>query len=95
MGMWILSFCLMAIEAWGAVYFFDIFMERKRKGWLDKCRQIILCLACGIVVFFGADLYPMGIKVVLIVLVYMVFCAVFYQEDWKQCVFFSVINYSL
>lgn len=95
MGMWILSFCLMAIEAWGAVYFFDIFMERKRKGWLDKCRQIILCLACGIVVFFGADLYPMGIKVVLIVLVYMVFCAVFYQADWKQCVFFSVLNYSL
>ncbi|WP_298030827.1 sensor histidine kinase [uncultured Dysosmobacter sp.] len=37
----------------------------------------------------------MGIKVLLIVLVYMVFCAVFYGADWKQCIFFSGLNYSL
>lgn len=95
MGMWILSFCLMAVEAWGAVYFFDIFMERKRTGWLDKCRYIILYLACGGVVFLGANLDSMGIKVMLIVLVYMVFCTMFYRADWKQCIFFSVLNYSL
>lgn len=95
MGMWILSFCLMAVEVWGAVYFFDIFMERKRTGWLDKCRYIILYLACGGVVFLGANLDSMGIKVMLIVLVYMVFCTMFYRADWKQCIFFSVLNYSL
>lgn len=95
MGKWILSFILMAIEAWGAVYFFDIFMERKRTGWLDKCRYIILYLACGGVVFFGANLDSMGIKVMLIVLVYMVFCTMFYRADRKQCIFFSVLNYSL
>lgn len=85
----------MAVEAWGAVYFFDIFMERKRTGWLDKCRHIILYLACGGVVFLGANLDSMGIKVMLIVLVYMVFCRMFYRADWKQCIFFSVLNYSL
>lgn len=85
----------MAVEVWGAVYFFDIFMERKRTGWLDKCRYIILYLACGGVVFLGANLDSMGIKVMLIVLVYMVFCTMFYRADWKQCIFFSVLNYSL
>ena len=29
-GLWLLSFFLMAIETWGSVYFFDTFMERKR-----------------------------------------------------------------
>ena len=46
MERWIISFCIIAIEVWGAVYFFDIFMERKRKGWLDKCRPIVLYFIC-------------------------------------------------
>ena len=37
----------------------------------------------------------MGIKVLLMVLVLMAFCAVFYKADWKQCIFFSGLNYSL
>ena len=95
MGMWILSFCLIAIEAWGAVYFFDIFMERKRKGWLDKCRYIVLLFICTPVAVLGGHFDVMGIKVLLVVLAYMAFCAIFYQADWKQCIFFSVLNYSL
>ncbi len=95
MGMWILSFCLMAIEAWGAVYFFDIFMERKRKGWLDKCRYIVLYFLCVPAVILGGYFGVMGIKVLLIVLVYMAFCVIFYKADWKQCIFFSILNYSL
>ena len=95
MGMWILSFCLIAIEGWGAVYFFDIFMERKRKGWLDKCRYIVLLFICTPVAVLGGHFDVMGIKVLLVVLAYMAFCAIFYQADWKQCIFFSVLNYSL
>ena len=95
MWMWILSFCLMAIEAWGAVYFFDIFMERKRKGWPDKCRYIVLYFLCVPVVILGGYFDVMGIKVLLIVLVYMMYCVIFYQTDWKQCIFFSILNYSL
>ena len=95
MGKWVLSFCLIAIETWGIVFFFDSLMERKRTGWLDKCRHIILFLACGAVVLLGANLNSMGIKVMFIVLVYMVFCAMYYRTNWKQCIFFSVLNYSL
>ncbi len=94
-GKWILSFILMAIEEWGAVYFFDIFMERKRKGWLDKCRLMVLYFICVPFAILGGHFDVMVIKVLLVVLVYMVFCAVFYRADWKQCIFFSVLNYSL
>ncbi len=95
MGMWILSFCLMAVEVWGSIYFFDTFTERKRTGWLDKCRYIVLYFFCVPIGFLGGYLNSMGIKVLMIVLVYMVFCVVFYRADWKQCIFFSVLNYSL
>lgn len=95
MGSWILSFCIMAIEAWGSVYFFGIFMERKRAGGLDKCRHVVLYLATVATVFFGEYLDSMGIKALMIVLINMAFCAVFYRADWKQCIFFSVLDYSL
>ena len=95
MGWWILSFSIMAIEAWGSIYCFGIFMERKRKGWLDKCRYVVLYLVCVAVTSLGEYLDSMGIKVLLIVLMYMVFCAAFYKANWKQCFFFSGLNYSL
>ena len=95
MGMWILYFFLMAIETWGYVYFFDIIMERKRKDWLDKFRYMVLYLAVAATAFLGEYLVSMGIKALLVVLVYIVFCAVFYRADWKQCIFFSILNYSL
>ena len=94
-GTWILSFCIMAIEAWGSIYFFGIFMERKRTGWLDKCRYVVLYIVCVAVASLGKYFDSMGIKVLLIVLMYMVFCAAFYKANWKQCIFFSGLNYSL
>ena len=95
MGRWILSFSLMAIEAWGSVYFFGIFMERKRTGWLDECRYAVLYFVCVAVASLGEFLDSMGIKVLLIVLMHMAFCAVFYKVNWKQCIFFPILNYSL
>lgn len=94
-GTWILSFCIMAIETWGSIYFFDIFMERKRRGRLDKYRHIVLYAAVVVVASLGKYLDSMGIKVLLIVLTYMAFTAVSYQTNWKQCIFFSILNYSL
>ena len=43
-GLWLLSFFLMAIETWGSVYFFDTFMERKRMERLERSRYIALYL---------------------------------------------------
>ena len=70
-------------------------MERKRTGWLEKCRYVVLYLAALAMVFFGEYLDSMGIKVLLIILMYMIFCAVFYKANWKRCIFFPVLNYSL
>lgn len=94
-GTWILSFCIMAIETWGSIYFFDIFMERKRRGRLDKYKHIILYPVVVAVASLGEYLDSMGSKVLLIVLTYMAFTAVSYQTNWKQCIFFSILNYSL
>lgn len=93
-GMWILSFCLMAIETWGSIYFFDTFMERKRTGRLEKRRFVVLYPAMVAVAFLG-EYCPMGVKVLLAVLALTIFCAVFYKADWKQCIFFPGLDYSL
>ncbi len=95
MERWIISFCIIAIEVWGAVYFFDIFMERKRKGWLDKGRYMILYLATVLVALLDMYQDTMVIKVLVAVLELMAFCAVFYKAELKQCIFFSMLNYSL
>ncbi|MBD5509602.1 MAG: GHKL domain-containing protein [Lachnospiraceae bacterium] len=95
MERWIISFCIIAIEVWGAVYFFDIFMERKKRGWLDKSRYMILYFVTVPTALL--DIYPgtMVIKVLVAVLELMVFCVVFYKAELKQCIFFSMLNYSL
>ena len=94
-GTWILSFCIIAIEVWGSVYFFDIFMERKRTGCLDKCRYIVLYFDSVVIALLDLYRVSMGIKVLIAVLVYMTFCEVFYRAKLKQCIFFSMLNYSL
>ena len=95
MGRWILSFYIMAIETWGYVYFWDTFVERKRSGWLGKCRYVVLYLAVVAVALSVKYVGSMGIKVMLAVLLLPVFCGLFYRTDWKQSIFFSMLNYSL
>ncbi len=47
MALWILSFCIMAIETWGSIYFFDTFLKKKNVGWLGKCRYPVLYFVGG------------------------------------------------
>ena len=95
MGRWIFSFCIIAIETWGYVYFFDTFLKKKDAGRLQRCRYIVLYPA--VVAFALSVKYvgSMGIKVMLAVLLLAVFCGLFYRTDWKQSIFFSMLNYSL
>lgn len=95
MALWMLSFCIMAIETWGSIYFFDTFLKKKNVGWLGKCRYVALYIFCFAGAYLGGYFVPMGIKVLLMVLILMAFCAVFYEAEWKQYIFFSVLNYSL
>ena len=90
-----LVFCIIAAETWGSIYFFDTFLERKRTGRLEKCRYMVLYFSFAAGAYLGACLIPMWMKVLLMVSVYMVFCAVFYEAGWKQRIFFSGLNYSL
>ena len=91
MALWILSFFIMAIETWGSVYFFDTFLKKKSIGLWGKCRYVVLYSVSMAAALFGI----IGIKVTLIILVFIVFCTVFYEAGWKQRIFFSVLNYSL
>ena len=91
MALWILSFCIMAIETWGSVYFFDTFLKKKSIGLWGKCRYVVLYSVSMAAALLGI----IGIKVTLIILVFIVFCTVFYEAGWKQRIFFSVLNYSL
>ena len=95
MALWILSFCIMAIETWGSIYFFDTFLKKKNVGRLGKCRYVILYFADMAAALFGEYFDLMGIKVMLIILVSITFCTVFYEADWKQRIFFSGLNYAL
>ena len=95
MGMWILSFCIMAIEAWGSIYFFDTFLKKKDVGRLGKCRYVVLYFAGMVVALLGGHFDLMGIKVMLVILVSITFCTVFYEAGWKQRIFFSGLNYAL
>ena len=95
MGMWILSFCIMAIEAWGSIYFFDTFLKKKDVGRLGKCRYVVLYFADMVVALLGGHFDLMGIKVMLVILVSITFCTVFYEAGWKQRIFFSGLNYAL
>ena len=95
MALWMLVFCIIAAETWGSIYFFDTFLERKRTGRLEKCRYMVLYFSFAAGAYLGACLIPMWMKVLLMVSVYMAFCAVFYEAGWKQRIFFSGLNYSL
>lgn len=44
MKSWILSFFIMAIESWGSLYFFDTFMEQRKKCLFQKCRYLVFYL---------------------------------------------------
>lgn len=95
MEMWILSLCLIAIEIWGDVYFFDIFMERKKTGRFGKYRLVFLYIVSVVIAYIGDEFVSMWMKVLLAVFVLVIFSAVFYEGEWKQYLFFSGLNYSL
>ena len=95
MALWVLSFCIMAIETWGDIYFFDTFLKKKDLGWLGKCRYVILYAFILVFAYLLEKPALMGMKVLLMVLILTAFCALFYEAEWKQCIFFSVLNYAL
>ncbi len=95
MAWWILSSCIIAIETWGHFYFLDTFLKKKDRGRLGKCRYVILFASGFVLAYLVRNPVLMGMKALLFVLLLTAFCALFYEAEWKQCVFFSALNYSL
>lgn len=91
----IVSCFLIAAETWGSLYFFDTFMEQKRIGKIGKYRYWLLFLMIAAAVFINRWIDTSIWKLFLVVSACMVFCMLFYRVRWKQCLFFSGLNYCL
>lgn len=91
----IISCFLIAVEAWGSLYFFDTFMKKKKIGKIEKYRYWLLFLIMAVPVsisrWMGGNIWSLFCVICL----FIVFCMRFYHVRWKQSVFFSGLNYSL
>ena len=93
MGLWILFFCLIAIETWGSVYFFDTFLSQKKGTPLCQYRflaYLVMMLAANI-----AGTWIGMWKLPVYILGYILLGQVCYREGWVQGIYFSLLNYSM
>ena len=93
MGLWILSFFLIAIETWGSVYFFDTFLSQKKE--MPFCQYRFLAY---LVMMLAANLAGTRIdmwKLPVYILGYILLGRVCYQAGWVQGIYFSLLNYSM
>lgn len=86
---------IMAAETWGSLYFFDTFLEQKKVGKGGRYRYGLLFLMIAATVHINRWIGAGMLKALLVVLVYMAFCMLFYRIRWKQGIFFSGLNYCL
>ena len=87
------SLFLVALEAWGSLYFFDTFLQEKRTGKLQEYRFFIWFICIEIGVLSGRLIG--GWKVIPILLIYVFLCLFYYQIPFWQSFFFATLNYSL
>ena len=91
----VVSWFIIVIETWGSLYFFDTFLEQKKSGKIGRYRYgmlfLMLVSAVRISRWLGIGIW----KLCLIVPIFMVCCMLFYRIRWKQCIFFSCMNYCL
>lgn len=91
----IVSWFTIAIESYGSLYFFNTFLEQKHTGRLGKYRYWMLFLIMVAVLRINRSM-GFGIwKPFLMIPMFMVFCKLFYDVQWKQNIFFSGLNYCL
>ena len=95
METFIISWFVIAVEACGSLYFFDIFLKQRHVGRFGKYRYWLLFLMIVVILRISRWI-DMGIwKMFLMLPVFMVSCMLFYHVRWKQSFFLSGVNYSL
>ena len=87
------SLFLVALEAWGILYFYDTFLNSSRPGKLRKYRFFIWFIVIAAWVFVGD--WIGWLKIIPIVISCMLLCLLFYKVTFMQSFFLSVVNYCL
>ena len=93
MEIWIFSFCIMTVEVWGSIYFFDTFLSQNKGTPFCQYRFLAyfaMMLAVNIVGYW-IDMW----KLPVYILGYILLGRVCYQAGWVQGIYFSILNYSM
>ena len=93
MGRWMFSFCIMVVEAWGSVYFFDTFLDRKKGIFFYRYRfpAYLAMMFAASTAGYWIDMW----KLPVYILGYILLGRVCYQAGWIQGIYFSLLNYSM
>ena len=95
METFIISWFVIAVEACGSLFFFDIFLKQWDVGRFGNYLYWLLFLMIVVILRISRWI-DMGIwKMFLMLPVFMVSCMLFYHVRWKQSFFLSGVNYSL
>ncbi len=85
--------CIMPVEIWGTIYFFDTFLGRKQRASFFKYRgfgcfvMLLLAVSAGIWI----DMW----KVPLVSIGYILLGRICYQAGWAESIFCSLLNYCM
>ena len=93
MGRWMFSVCIMVVEAWGNVYFFDTFLGRKKGIFFCRYRfpAYLAMMFAASTAGYWIDMW----KLPVYILGYILLGRVCYQAGWIQAIYFSMLNYSM
>ena len=93
MGRWMFSVCIMVVEAWGNVYFFDTFLGRKKGIFFCRYRfpAYLAMMFAASTAGYWIDMW----KLPVYILGYILLGRVCYQAGWIQGIYFSMLNYSM
>ena len=88
---WVLAFIVEMLEVKGELYFFDTFMEKRDRGYSNRCRFFVYCgvlyLAAVTGVWIGM------LKCILIILVEDLLNLAYYEVSFRQSFLCSMISY--
>ena len=92
MGRWMFSVCIMVVEAWGNVYFFDTFLGRKKGIFFCRYRfpAYLAMMFAASTAGYWIDMW----KLPVYILGYILLGRVCYQAGWIQGIYFSMLNKS-
>lgn len=87
------SLFMVAMEAWGTLYYWDTFLPQRKAERIQKYRPVILYVCMEIGVLSGRLIGWW--KIIPILFIYVLLCLLFCQIPFWQSFFFSTLSYCL